>query len=207
MWGILTSKESERDSGNRGPGVWKGLLSLERGVPHLRCLFTPLFTRCQTQLIPSGDRAACPPQGPWNRRGPLWVPNWAYRSADWINSSVCGTFSPPSEEGDSPAAARESRGSQEGVVESGQKTWPSLLANPGWKCELGATRGLSLHRASEQTGLLGAYGNRGTGSSPPCMRSSESAREPVLLLVCCSVSAALTLEIKWIDTLLSQMDT
>ena len=81
--------------------MWKGLLSLDWGVPHLRCLFTPLFTHCHPQLIPHGDWAACPRQGPWTHPGPLWMPNWAYRSPDWINSSVSGTFFPPStEEGD-----------------------------------------------------------------------------------------------------------
>lgn len=45
--------------------------------------------------------------------------------------------------------AGESKGSEEGVVETVQKTCPFLLANPGWKCELGATKGLSLHRTGE----------------------------------------------------------
>lgn len=61
--------------------------------------------------------------------------------------------------------AGESKGSEEGVVETVQKTCPFLLANRGWKCELGATKGLSLHRtsefqqdgASEKTGLLRTY--------------------------------------------------
>ncbi len=80
--------------------MWKGLLSLDWGVPHLRRLFTPLFTHCHPQLIPHRDWAACPPQGPRTHPGPLWMPNWAYCSPDWINSSVSGTFSPSSEEGD-----------------------------------------------------------------------------------------------------------
>lgn len=80
--------------------MWKGLLSLDWGVPHLRCLFTPLFTHCHPQLIPHGDWAACPLQGPQTHPGHLWMPNWAYRSPDWINSSVSGTFSPSTEEGD-----------------------------------------------------------------------------------------------------------
>lgn len=94
MWGIFAQWENERESGNREPRVWKGLLSLDWGVPHLRCLFTPLFTHCHPQLIPHGDWAACPLQGPRTHPGPLWMPNWAYRSPDWINSSVSGTFSP-----------------------------------------------------------------------------------------------------------------
>lgn len=70
MWGIFTQWESERESGNREPRVWKGLLSLEWDVPHLRCLFTPLFTHCHPQLIPPGDWAACPLQGPRTHPGP-----------------------------------------------------------------------------------------------------------------------------------------
>lgn len=45
--------------------------------------------------------------------------------------------------------AGESKGSEGGVVETVQKTWPFLLANRGWKCERGATKGLSLHRTSK----------------------------------------------------------
>lgn len=90
--------ETERE--NREPQGWKGLLGMEWSVSHLRRLFTPLFTHCHPQLIPPGDWAACPLQGPWTHPGPLWMLNWAYRSPDWINSSVSGTFSPSKEEGD-----------------------------------------------------------------------------------------------------------
>jgi len=45
--------------------------------------------------------------------------------------------------------AGESKGSEGGVVETVQKTCPSPLASQGWKCELGAMKGLSLHRAAE----------------------------------------------------------
>lgn len=69
------------------------------------------------------------------------------------------------EGGSGGLVAGESTGSEEGVVETVQKTCPFLLANRGWKCELGATKGLSLHRtsefqqdrASEKTGLLRTY--------------------------------------------------
>lgn len=65
-------------------------------------------------------------------------------------------------EGGGGLVAGESIGSEGGVVETAQKTCPFLLANRGWICELGATKGLSLHRtrefqqdrASEKTGLL-----------------------------------------------------
>lgn len=43
---------------------------------------------------------------------------------------------------------REIKGSEGGVVETVQKTCPSLLANRGWKCELGATKGPGLHRTA-----------------------------------------------------------
>lgn len=91
MWGYFYVARERR--------VWKGPLSLDWGVSHLRRLFTPLFTHCHPQLIPHGEGAACSLQGPGTHPGPLWMPNWAYRSADWINSSVCGTFSPSAEEG------------------------------------------------------------------------------------------------------------
>lgn len=45
--------------------------------------------------------------------------------------------------------AGESKGSKEAVVETVQRTCPFLLANQGWKCEPGATKGLSLHRTNE----------------------------------------------------------
>lgn len=45
--------------------------------------------------------------------------------------------------------AGESKGSKEAVVETVQRTCPFLLANHGWKCELGATKGLGLHRTNE----------------------------------------------------------
>lgn len=44
--------------------------------------------------------------------------------------------------------AGESNGSKGGVVETLQKTCPFLLPNRGWKCELGATKGLTLHRTN-----------------------------------------------------------
>lgn len=231
MWGIFTQWENERESGNREPRVLKGLLSLDWGVPHLRCLFTPLFTHCHPQLIPPGDWGACPLQGPWTHPGPLWMPNWAYRSADWINSSVSGTFSPSTEEGDysTPAwdpctipqkteqreaggeggaglVAGESKGSEGGVVETVQKTCPFLLANRGWKCERGATKGLSLHRtsgfqqgqrvvqdrASKKTGLLRTYITSAQSAESFCgvtfltihIHSVKSYF--ILLSVCCS---------------------
>ena len=53
------------------------------------------------------------------------------------------------EEEGGEVVAGESKGSEEGVVETVQKTCPFLLANRGWKCELGATKGLTLHRTSE----------------------------------------------------------
>lgn len=135
--------------------VWKGLLSLDRSVPHLRCLFTPLFTHCHPQLIPHGDGAACPPQGPRTHPGPLWMPNWAYRSADWINSSVSGTFSPSSEEGDysSPTwdpcmshrrqreAERErGRGRKEGRERRGVSGWRKRKGQEGELLKLSRKR-------------------------------------------------------------------
>lgn len=45
--------------------------------------------------------------------------------------------------------AAGSEGSEGGVVETVHRTCLFLLAERGWKCELGATKGLRLHRTGE----------------------------------------------------------
>lgn len=146
--------------------VWKDLLSLDWGVLHLCRLFTPLFTHCHPQLIPPGDWAACPPRGPWTHPGPLWMPNWAYHTADWINSSLSGTFSPLYWRGRGPlfhtsirALYHQHRGQSWGrgggsgvlgsVVESVQKTCLFCWQTEAGYVNRGANRGLCLHRTTE----------------------------------------------------------
>lgn len=147
--------------------MWKGLLSLDWGVPHLRCLFTPLFTHCHPQLIPPGGWAACPLQGPGPILGPygcliehtaLLIELTALSPRPFPLAARRGTIPQPhgtpvpSHRGQ--RGVEESKGSEGGVVETVQKTCPFLLANQGWKCELGATKGPSLHRAGEPASYM-----------------------------------------------------
>lgn len=165
---------------------WKGKVATERvagvkraiesglGVSHLRCLFTPLFIHCHPQLIPPGDGAACPPQGPQAHPGPLWMPNWAYRSPDWINSSVSGTFSPLQRRREGGGVKRytpqkwspvwssrhqswrererrrggriKSKGSSGGVVETVQKNMALSVSEPRLEGLAGGAGGPGLHR-------------------------------------------------------------
>lgn len=79
--------EKEWEWGSAETWVWRGPLRQGWCVQHLCSLFTRMFTHCHLQLMVLKGLGCLPSTGPpWTLPRPLWVPNWACHTPDWINS-------------------------------------------------------------------------------------------------------------------------
>lgn len=105
------------------------------------------------------NRAACPLRAPATIQAPYGRLIEQTALLIELTALAVGPFPLTLRGGGTPAPTQRGHGR---VLEGGvQEMCPLLLANRGWKCELGATRGLVLHRTGEfqqgRGGMGGIY--------------------------------------------------
>lgn len=92
-------REWKRKWQQRATGVKRPIES-GMGCPAPALSIHPTVYTLSSTINTSWGLGCLPSAGPPDPSRPLWMPNWAYRSPDWINSYVSGTFSPSTKEGD-----------------------------------------------------------------------------------------------------------